>query len=126
MGLSVKGLPIAVSIAFICVIVLFLIFKGGLFIYRITETGIKIDFFGIIRIIHVSFEDIEEIYKGSFKDFFHAKTFNYVPINLRSRLFGQTVVVKKRKGIVRAILITPEDIDGFLSEIQRKITKPKK
>ena len=103
-------------------VVLFLIFKGGLFVYRTTDKRLEVVLLGIIPLVRVPFEDIEEIRKGSPRDFLHAKEFNYSPVNLRSRLFGQTVIVRRKKGILRAILITPRDVDGFVAAVQGKLS----
>jgi len=92
-----------------------------IFVFRITGSGVDILLLGIIRLMRISFLDIAEVQKVSYKEMLLSRT-SFFTLGFRSRL-GKTVLIRKKSGIFRDIAVTPNNPDRFVEEVSRRITQ---
>jgi hypothetical protein len=83
--------------------------------YRITDTSIQFILFGNLPVWTSSFDDILEIRSISFSRMLIAPS-----LHLMNRPFAQYVLVRKRRGIFRTVVITPDDAGKFVKLVQQK------
>lgn len=90
-----------------------------LYNYVIKDTGIVIALFGKIPLKHMNFNNIAEIRKTSYKE-----TFSMVSaLRFGNRIWGDIVLVRQKKGIIKTVLITPDNADKFILEVQHQLHK---
>jgi hypothetical protein len=83
--------------------------------YRITDTSIQFILFGNWPVWNSSFDDILDIQSISFGRMLIAPS-----LHLMNRPFAQYVLVRKRRGIFRTVVITPDDAGKFVKLVQQK------
>jgi hypothetical protein len=85
------------------------------FRYRITKDSLQFVVFGKIPYMSIKLANIAEIREVSFKEATFQK-----PLVWRcgNRLWGKIVLIRRKKGIIKTILITPDNPDEFISEIR--------
>jgi hypothetical protein len=83
--------------------------------YRISDDSIEFMMFGKLRVWRCSFEEISEIRPISF-----ARSFIIPALHLMNRPFAQYVLVRKRRGVFRAVLITPDQPEEFVQIVRQK------
>jgi hypothetical protein len=84
--------------------------------YLITDDTIEFVICGNLRVWRSSFEDISDIQLVSF-----ARAFILPALHLMNRPFAQYVLVRRRRGMFRWVLITPEQPQELVRRIQEKI-----
>jgi hypothetical protein len=84
--------------------------------YRITDNTIEFVICGHLRVWRCSFEDISGIQLVSF-----ALAFILPALHLMNRPFAQYVLVRRRRGMFRWVLITPEQPQELVRRIQEKM-----
>jgi len=84
--------------------------------YRITDDAIEFVTFGNLRIWRASFEDISDIRPVSF-----AQSFLLPALHLMNRPFAQYVLVRRRRGVFRWVLITPDQPQELVRTIRDRI-----
>lgn len=90
--------------------------------YQISDIGIEIVLFGKFPIKHIPFNNIEEIRKLTFKETLPFKSIEmFSALRFGNRVWGQSLSIRQKKGIIKIVLITPGNTDGFLEEVQKKI-----
>lgn len=93
---------------------------------RVSEWGVEV-WEGIVPVARIRYEDILEIRPVTFKEmlpwhnrqainWYRAGGKFYVP---------KAVLVQKRKGIIKFVVISPEDVDAFIREVKRKMSSEK-
>jgi hypothetical protein len=87
--------------------------------YRITDDAIEFVMFGNLRVWHSSFDDISDIRLVSF-----ARSFVLPALHLMNRPFAQYVLVRRRRGLFRWVLITPDRPQEIVRTIREKIGIP--
>jgi hypothetical protein len=115
------------ELTFIIVAVLWIIlgfhYIGGKSMnYSLTHSGISIKQFGVILITRIPYEEILEVKLISMW-----KANLFIPlfaIKLGYRLWGKGAVqIKKKRGIRKIIIITPENPEMYIQDLQSKIGK---
>lgn len=87
--------------------------------YVINDTGIVIVLFGKIPLKRMDFNNIAEIRKTSYKE-----TFSMVSaLRFGNRIWGDIVLVRQKKGIIKTVLITPDNADKFIFGVQQQLHK---
>ena len=86
--------------------------------YRITDDSIEFVMFGHLRVWRSGFEDISDVRVVSL-----AKLFVTPGLYLMNRPFGRYVLVRRRRGVFRSVVITPDRPQEFLRIVQEKIGK---
>ncbi len=93
-------------------------FLGQLIVtYRLTEKGISVWLFRVIKLKTVLYKDISAIHKVRFKDFFSTP---FRTLLLNSRVFGSRVAIEKI-GVLNRIFITPHNPDAFIAEVAKHL-----
>jgi hypothetical protein len=86
--------------------------------YRITDDAIEFVICGNFRVWRSSFEDISDIRLVSF-----ARSFMLPALHLMNRPFAQYVLVRRRRGMFRWVLITPDQPQELVRSIREKMKK---
>jgi hypothetical protein len=84
--------------------------------YAITDNSIEFIMFGKFPVWRANFEDITEIQPISF-----ARSIIVPSLHLMNRPFGQFVLIRRRSGLFKAVLITPDEPEEFVRTVRRKI-----
>jgi len=108
------------QIGFILIIILLLVPRRYLYNYRIANESIQIVIFKVIPVRRLLFNNISEIRKISRKEI------SWNPFESEkwgNRLFGDIVLVRKKSGLIKSLLITPDDADAFIKEAQKHIAQ---
>jgi hypothetical protein len=84
--------------------------------YRITDDAIEFVMFGNLRVWRCSFEDISDIQPVSF-----ARSFVLPALHLMNRPFAQYVLLRRRRGVFRFVLITPDRPQELVRMVREKI-----
>ncbi len=90
--------------------------------YKIRETCIEITLFGI-PLKRIYFNNIAEIRKTRFREtlpFRNADMFKAV--TFENRLWGELVLIRQEKGFFGVILLSPDNADKFIQEVQHYIS----
>jgi len=91
--------------------------------YRIRDGQVQVVLFNKVPIRRVDICDIDDIRVASKKYlFFSSDPAELFAERWGNRMRGNVVVIKKSKGFTRAIMITPEDPEKFVSDIKRRIS----
>lgn len=103
-------------VAFGAAFVLFAVIFGLRFVYdyRIENRAIEIVLFHLVPIYRLPFEDIELIRKTSWSEL----GVGGITIRFGNRFAGQCVLIQKRNGWFRRIVITPNNADEFIGQVQ--------
>lgn len=90
--------------------------------YKIRESCIEIVLFGKIPLMRLHFNNIVEIKKTSFKEILVVKSVEmFMALRLGNRILGEVVLVRQKKGLIRAIIITPDNADKFIQEVLQRL-----
>ena len=81
--------------------------------YRVKNRAVEIVLFHLLLVYRVPVRDIDLIKKISWRE---ASAGGGI-LRLGNRLTTQCVLIHKRRGWVRRIVITPEDPDGFVGRV---------
>ncbi|MCX7008560.1 MAG: hypothetical protein NTY53_15130 [Kiritimatiellaeota bacterium] len=124
---SAFAVPVVVTLAFGGFLLFFFqIFPGLCTTTKVTDRGVEV-WQGLIPVVRVHYEDILEIHVITFKEmlpwrnlqainWYRAGGKIYVP---------KAVLVHKRKGIFKFVVISPDDVDAFIREVKRKMPSEK-
>jgi hypothetical protein len=85
--------------------------------YRLTNDSIEFVMFGRFRVWRTSFEDITDIRPVSF-----VRLFTIFALSLVNRpFFARCVLVRLRRGVFRAVVITPDQPEDLVETVRQKI-----
>ncbi len=84
--------------------------------YRLSDDAIEFVMFGKLRVWRSYFADISDIRPVSF-----GTLFVYPALHLMNRPFGQYVLIFRRRGVFRWVLITPDQPEEVVRFIREKI-----
>jgi hypothetical protein len=91
-----------------------------LYNYRISDDCVQVVLFNLVPLRRVPFSNIAEIKKVTRGEV----SWNPFSVELwGNRLFGQVVLIRKKRGLVRAMLITPDNADSFVQDTEAHLTK---
>ena len=90
--------------------------------YRITNSSIEVVLFGCIPISKTLFPDILEVRSVSFNELLPWKNLQSVGwYRLGNRVWGDGVLIRRRRGMVRRFVISPDEPRDFVNELNRKV-----
>ncbi|HET9554009.1 MAG TPA: hypothetical protein VFP50_13650 [Anaeromyxobacteraceae bacterium] len=95
-----------------------------LFAYRIGETRLEIALFRRIVVWRLPFDTIAGVRRVSFLEtlpFGSADTL--FAVRLGNRVWGECVLITLKRGFPRAVLVSPDDADRFVSEARKKLAQ---
>lgn len=81
--------------------------------YRIENGAIEFVLFQIVPIYHLPVDHIESIRKASWNEL----GIDFRTIRLGNLLARECVLIQKRRGWFRRLVITPGDADGFVEQV---------
>lgn len=81
--------------------------------YRVENRAVEIMMFHTLPVYRVPVDDIDLIQKASWGEL----GIGGATLRLGNRLGGQCVLIRKRTGRFRRIVVTPDDADGFVSQV---------
>lgn len=87
--------------------------------YRITDSSVEVVLVGKIPIYKISLRDIDSVEEIGFKD----TLTDFFAIRFGNRLLGPGLRISLSKGIVRKVLITPDNPEKFKMEIDAAKSK---
>ncbi len=100
----------------------FQLFERYVINYRIEKNSIQFVLFGKIPLIQIQLSNIAEIRKVSFKEAtFQRGIEGILVLRCGNRLWGQIILIRRKKGIFKTILITPDNADEFISKIRERM-----
>jgi|SRR5882757_3046830 hypothetical protein len=79
--------------------------------YRVHNHAIEVVLFHLLPVYRIPIEDIESIQKASWREL----GIGGATLRLGNRVFGQGVLIQRRSGWFRRVVISPEDPDSFIS-----------
>jgi hypothetical protein len=93
--------------------------------YRLTETSIQFVMFRVVPVMRIRYADIAEIREVSWRQILIVQLRELLrlrfPLGLGNRVIGRAVQVQKRRGVFRAIFITPDDVPAFLQQVRQHL-----
>jgi hypothetical protein len=86
-----------------------------IYTYDIYDERVRVLLFSVVPIFWVPISEIREA------KYFYAHFFlrPFWALRFGNRLWGEGVILRKRRGLIRSIIITPEDARSFIEEIGR-------
>ncbi len=91
--------------------------------YRLTDSSIEIVLFRQIPVRRISMRDIAEVRVVSWKETtpFSQPLSMYFAERWGNRLWGPMVLIRKKKGLSRRLIITPKDPQAFIRLIEERM-----
>jgi hypothetical protein len=83
--------------------------------YKIEGDRIAVKLFSTMTVMRIRIDDILEIRQCSSRELLMPS----FALRLGNRLWGEAVVIRKRRGLFRAIIMTPDNAAGFVEEVRR-------
>ena len=94
----------------IAAVVLFFLATVGTIAYRITDSALEVRILGR-AIRRIPLADIEEVHRRG----------ALIHENWSSLKFWNGVTIRRRSGLLRNFVISPDDPDGFVEQLQEKL-----
>jgi hypothetical protein len=88
--------------------------------YRFTDKGLRIT--GIFTFLFIPYEEILEIKLLSSKEIWKL-IFSFNILRLGNRLWGTGVLIKRKSGFFKNLIISPKDPEMFVVEIKKRMGK---
>lgn len=85
--------------------------------YKTQGRSVCILLFKKIPLSQIAFENIAEIRKISYKEAVFGKE-TLMALRLGNRIWGDIILIRKKKGIIKTILITPDNATQFLQQVK--------
>lgn len=93
-----------------------------LYDYRMTDDAIVFVLFGGIPIKRIPFSNVANVRRASWWELVPCDNLETAcALWVVNRPFRPLVVVRRKKGAVKAIVISPRDADGFVREVRRRM-----
>ena len=83
--------------------------------YEIEGDRIAVKLFSAIPVMRIRINDILEIRGCSFRELLMPS----FALRLGNRVWGKGVVIRKKRGLFRTVIMTPDNPAGFIEEIRR-------
>jgi hypothetical protein len=117
------------SIGFVFLIavtgVLFQHFARYLYSYSLSERSVDVRLVGLLALWRIPYSDIQDVREVKVGEIFEGET-EFSPQNLRllrlgNRIIGRTVIIRLKRGLARAVALTPDNPQEFVEAIRRNI-----
>ena len=83
--------------------------------YRVGNQAVGVVLFRVVPVYRLPFEQIEQIGKTSWKQLGIG---GVGALRFDNRFTGQRVLIQKRTGLIRRVVITPDQPDEFISQVE--------
>ena len=101
----------------LCSTLLFQFTGRYLYNYRITDRGIEVVLIGKFPVMRVGFDNIAEIRVGPATK----EMLPFKGIAFGNRVWGRTVLVRQKTGLVRRLFITPDNPEQFVRKVREQL-----
>ena len=110
---------IACFVGFLIVAISVLQFAGPyLYQYRLGDQRFEVKLFGLVPILILYFSDISEARVLSGSPLFNP----FAGVSFPNRVFAaRPVQIRRKKGVLRSVILTPDQPESFVAEINRRI-----
>ena len=85
--------------------------------YQVTDRGIEIVLFGKLPIKRIPFSNIAEVRMGPTA----REMLPFKGIAVGNRVWGQTVLVRQKTGLVKRLFITPDNPEQFVRKVREQL-----
>lgn len=89
--------------------------------YRIGPSGIVFLFLMFFPTTRIGFRNIAEIKVVSYRECSSWNRDMFFALRAGNRIFGKIVLIRKRKGFRRVVLITPDNAEEFVRIVREKL-----
>lgn len=112
-------LPLSALIGVLAATALFLRYVGLRLIYdyRILDDGIGLVLFRSFNIWKIPYDEISDIREVIWNKGVAAQDISWFALKLGNRLQGNFVLLRRKKGLLKEIHLTPRDVDQFVSTV---------
>jgi hypothetical protein len=107
-----------IFVAFAAVVLFYIYGLRYVLTYRIGPAGLGVYYFGFLRTVYVPYPEIEEVRVVSFRE---SMGYGARVIRAGNRIGGPVVVVKRRSGLLKTVLLTPADAEVFVRELKQRM-----
>jgi hypothetical protein len=83
--------------------------------YEIEGDRIAVKLFSTISVMRIRINDILEIRECSFKELLMPS----FALRLGNRRWGQSIMIRKRRGLCRTVIMAPDNAAEFIEEVRR-------
>lgn len=87
--------------------------------YRLTETHLEVTLFRRIPVRRVAYAEIMYARRASWSEVLSADVL--IAERLGNSIFGPMIVIRRKQGMLKSLIITPADPDGFMKALRAKI-----
>jgi hypothetical protein len=108
--------PLAIGLVLACIFLFYGFGMRYILTYRMTGQGLEASYFGN-PVLTVPYGEIEE---AKLMSVWQSFSYNRAR-RLGNKLSGPVLLVRVRSGLLKDILLTPENATGFLAELERRI-----
>jgi len=110
-------IAVGLIVALICSTLIFQFAGRYFYNYRVTDRGIEIVLFGTFPIKRVAFSNIAEVQVGPAAK----EMLPFKGVAFGNRVWGRTVLVRQRKGIIKRLFITPDNPEQFVRRVRERL-----
>ena len=90
--------------------------------YKLREDGIIVMIFGVIPIWRIKFNSIVSAREVTFMEVMPYRSMEmFSTLRFGNNLFGKMLFIQRKKGLIRSIIITPDNIEEYIVRISSKI-----
>ena len=112
------------TIGGIALLFIWLNFLKYIYNYEIGKEGIEVKLFKFITVKCINYRNIINIEKASFKNILPFLSLEmFFALRLGNKMRGPYVIVRQRKGFFKAYILTPENADHFIFEVENHLRK---
>lgn len=98
----------------------FQLFGRYLYNYRLTDDSIQLVVAGVVPVMTIRYAEIARIREASFGQALKSGLFT---LRLGNRIIGGIVLIQRKKGLIRSILLTPDDVPTFLRQVAQHVDR---
>jgi hypothetical protein len=115
--------PIALGITLLFVVVgTFQKLGRYIYSYRLASDTVQVVLFGAIPVTSIGYSEIVDVREVTFRESLKPS----LSLRLGNRLVGNLVLIQKTSGLIRSLLLTPDDAPGFAKKLREHLTEGQK
>lgn len=90
--------------------------------YNIRDASIDIVMFGVLVLKRVRLSNIAEVREASWWETCPLRSVDaFLACRFGNRVWGRIVLLRQKKGIFKIVLVSPDDVDGFICAIRQRL-----
>jgi hypothetical protein len=117
--------PLFALIAVLAATALFARYAGLrlLYDYQLSEDGIVLVLLRALKIWKIPYAEITDIRKVTWNKGIARQNISWFALKLGNRLQGDFVLLRRNRGLLKEIHLTPRDVDQFVSTVASRVPK---